>query len=60
MQLLREFQHAHIQTVLFEEFKRADGWEARPMLKQILYNSIRSSRIIAQQVEEDIENEADE
>lgn len=60
LQLLREFQHAHIQTVLFEEFKRADGWEARPMPKQILYNSIRSSRIIAQQVEEDIENEADE
>lgn len=60
LQLLREFQRAHIQTELFEEFKRTDGWEARPMPKQFLYNSIRSSRVIARQVEEDIEKEADE
>ncbi len=60
LQLLREFQNAHIPTELFEEFKLANGWEARPMPKQILYNSIRSSRLIAQQVDEDIENEADE
>lgn len=30
------------------------------MPKQFLYNSIHSSRVIAQQVEEDIEKEADE
>ena len=58
--LLKEFDRAGLETELFEEYRDAPGpWKAQPMSRELLRNSVGTSREIERQTLEDIEREAE-
>lgn len=58
--LLQAFDKARIETELFEEKRDTPGaWQSRPMSRELLYNTIQSSKEIHRQTLIDVEQEVE-